>query len=51
VATSFQVTIDCADPGRLVGVGATWRNVVATEAVDHYAVVLQDPEGNEYCLH
>jgi hypothetical protein len=24
---------------------------LAEEAVDHYGVVMADPEGNEFCLH
>jgi hypothetical protein len=40
-----------AEADRLVGAGATRLRVLAEEAVDHYGVVLQDPEGNEFCLH
>jgi catechol 2,3-dioxygenase-like lactoylglutathione lyase family enzyme len=40
-----------AEADRLVGAGATRLRVLAEEAVDHYAVVMQDPEGNEFCLH
>jgi hypothetical protein len=40
-----------AEAYRLVGVGATRLRVLAEEAVDHDAVVLQDPEDNECCLH
>jgi hypothetical protein len=40
-----------AEADRLVGAGATRLRVLSEEAVDHYAVVLQDPEGNEFCLH
>jgi hypothetical protein len=29
----------------------TTLRVLAEPGVDHYAVVLQDPEGNELCLH
>jgi hypothetical protein len=25
--------------------------VLSEDGVDHYAVVMQDPEGNEFCLH
>ena len=39
-----------AEADRLVGAGATRLRVLSEEAVDHYAVVLQDPEGNEFCL-
>jgi Glyoxalase-like domain len=40
-----------AEADRLVAAGATRLRVLSTEDVDHYAVVLQDPEGNEFCLH
>jgi hypothetical protein len=30
---------------------STTLRVLAEPGVDHYAVVLQDPEGNEFCLH
>jgi hypothetical protein len=39
-----------AEADRLVGAGATRLRVLSEEGVDHYAVVLQDPEGNEFCL-
>jgi hypothetical protein len=35
---------------RLVALGATVFNRLGTEGLDHYGVVLQDPEGNEFCL-
>ncbi|HET9556754.1 MAG TPA: VOC family protein [Actinomycetota bacterium] len=64
MATRIQVTIDCADPNplaarrervdaeadRLVAAGATRFRVLSEEAVDHYAVVMRDPEGNEFCV-
>jgi Glyoxalase-like domain len=40
-----------AEADRLVDAGATRMYVLFTEGVDHYGVVLQDPEGNEFCLH
>jgi hypothetical protein len=40
-----------AEADRLVAAGATRFRVLSEEAVDHYAVVMQDPEGNEFCLH
>jgi hypothetical protein len=40
-----------AEVDRLVGAGATRLRVLSEEGVDHYAVVMQDPEGNEFCLH
>jgi Glyoxalase-like domain len=39
-----------AEADRLVGAGATRLRVLSEEGVDHYGVVLQDPEGNEFCL-
>src|SRR6266536_3199264 len=51
----FQVTFDAADPDRLaaeverlVGAGATRLKV--NDEADQYWVVMQDPEGNEFCL-
>ncbi len=35
---------------RLKGLGATVLRALQTEGLDHYAVVLQDPEGNEFCV-
>jgi Glyoxalase-like domain len=40
-----------AEAARLVGAGATRLRVLEQPGVDHYAVVMQDPEGNEFCLH
>ncbi|MET0478033.1 MAG: VOC family protein, partial [Actinomycetota bacterium] len=31
--------------------GATVFRVLSEDGVDYYAVVMQDPEGNEFCLH
>ena len=43
-----------AEADRLVGAGATRLRVFDGEAADHYTdhyfVVMQDPEGNEFCL-
>jgi len=39
-----------AEAARLVAVGATVFRVLSEEGLDHYAVVMQDPEGNEFCL-
>lgn len=39
-----------AEADRLVALGATRLRAYA-EAVDHYFVVLQDPEGNELCVN
>jgi hypothetical protein len=35
---------------RLVALGATIFQALSTEGMDHYGVVMQDPEGNEFCL-
>jgi hypothetical protein len=40
-----------AEAERLVGAGATVVRVGDTGVVDHYHVVLQDPEGNEFCVN
>lgn len=40
-----------AETERIVGLGATVFRVLSEEGVDHYGVVMQDPEGNEFCLH
>jgi Glyoxalase-like domain len=40
-----------AEADRLVAAGATVLRVLAEEGTDHYGVVMQDPEGNEFCLH
>jgi hypothetical protein len=40
-----------AEADRLVAAGATRFQVLSEEGVDHYGVVMQDPEGNEFCLH
>jgi hypothetical protein len=38
-----------AEAGRLIGAGATRQRVL--EGASSYAVVMQDPEGNEFCVH
>jgi catechol 2,3-dioxygenase-like lactoylglutathione lyase family enzyme len=40
-----------AEAERLVAAGATRLRVLSEEGVDHYGVVMADPEGNEFCLH
>lgn len=35
----------------LIAHGATRRRVLSEEGVDHHADVLQDPEGNEFCVN
>lgn len=36
---------------RLTAAGASELRVLDGEAIDHFAVVMADPEGNEFCLH
>ena len=45
MARKFQVTIDCAEPGRLA---RFWAEVLGYEL--RRPVVLRDPEGNEFCV-
>lgn len=40
-----------AEADRLIAAGATTLRVLEHEVEGHYAVVMQDPEGNEFCLH
>jgi hypothetical protein len=40
-----------AEVKRLLGAGATQLRVLAEPGLDNYAVVMQDPEGNEFCVH
>lgn len=40
-----------AEAARLVSLGATRLRTIATEGVDHYAVALLDPEGNEFDIN
>jgi Glyoxalase-like domain len=37
-----------AEAARLVSIGATRIESLETEGVDHYAVAMRDPEGNEF---
>jgi hypothetical protein len=39
-----------AEAARLVAAGATRLRELSGEGVDYYAVVMADPEGNEFCL-
>ncbi|MGW3243387.1 VOC family protein [Streptomyces sp. NPDC001070] len=39
-----------AEVGRLVAAGAARQRVLSEPGADHYAVVLHDPEGNEFCV-
>jgi hypothetical protein len=40
-----------AETRRLTEAGATTVRVLTQEGLDHYAVVMKDPEGNEFCVH
>jgi hypothetical protein len=40
-----------AEAQRLVAAGARRLSELAQEGLDHYAITLADPEGNEFCLH
>jgi len=39
-----------AEADRLVPAGATRLRVLEQEGLDHYAVSMHDPEGNEFCI-
>lgn len=39
-----------AEVDRLVAAGATALRALEQEGLDHYAVAMQDPEGNEFCI-
>jgi hypothetical protein len=40
-----------AEADRLVGIGATKVRVLEQEGLDHYAMAMKDPEGNEFDLN
>jgi hypothetical protein len=40
-----------AEAARLVGLGATIVETRHEEGIDHYAVAMQDPEGNEFDIY
>ena len=40
-----------AEAARLVDLGARLVRVLDTEGLDHYAVAMQDPEGNEFDIN
>jgi Glyoxalase-like domain len=40
-----------AEAGRLAGLGATIVTSLAEEGLDHYAVAMRDPEGNEFDIN
>jgi Glyoxalase-like domain len=48
----FQLVIDCADPDRLARFwAATITGALPAEGLDHYAVGMNDPEGNEFDIN
>jgi hypothetical protein len=57
VTVSYQLVIDCQSPStlarfwaeaaRLEVAGATRLQTLAEDGLDHYAVAMADPEGNE----
>jgi len=40
-----------AEAARLESLGATRRQAIAEEGLDHYAVAMADPEGNEFDIN
>jgi hypothetical protein len=40
-----------AEAGRLASLGATMVGVLHEEGIDHYAVAMRDPEGNEFDIN
>ena len=39
-----------AEAARLEALGASRLRVLSTEGLDHYGIVMADPEGNEFCV-
>jgi hypothetical protein len=37
--------------GRLTDLGATFTGTLGTDGLDHYAVGMKDPEGNEFDIN
>jgi len=40
-----------AEAKRLVGLGATITGALTAEGLDHYAMGMKDPEGNEFDIN
>jgi hypothetical protein len=40
-----------AEAERLAGLGASYVRVLSEEGLDHYAIAMQDPEGNEFDIN
>jgi predicted enzyme related to lactoylglutathione lyase len=45
-----RIPVVDAEADRLVALGARVLRRVQPGAIDHYFVVLADPEGNEFCV-
>jgi Glyoxalase-like domain len=39
-----------AEVSKLVGLGASKVHIISDEGTDHYGVLMNDPEGNEFCV-
>jgi hypothetical protein len=48
--TTRRLRVD-AETGRLADLGAVLVGVLNTEGLDHYAVAMKDPEGNEFDIN
>jgi hypothetical protein len=57
VSGGYEYSIDIrrqrvnAEADRLVGLGATRLGILEEAGVDHYAVAMKDPEGNEFDIN
>jgi Glyoxalase-like domain len=53
MASSFQLVIERVDAAasRLTGLGGVIVGVLNTDGLDHYAVAMKDPEGNEFDIN
>lgn len=40
-----------ADAERLAGLGASYVRVLSEDGLDHYAIAMRDPEGNEFGIN
>ncbi|MDJ0342552.1 VOC family protein [Streptomyces sp. H10-C2] len=50
VPLETRTAIVDAEAARLIAAGASQIRVLSQDGLDHYAIVLQDPEGNEFCV-
>jgi hypothetical protein len=46
-----QLVIDCSASAWLAGLGATITGVLTGDSLDHYAVGMKDPQGNEFDIN